>query len=91
MDKLTKPLEITSILNAVSDQGEQARGKAIFARKDLQCVNCHRVGRDGGRVGPELSGLGGSAQLPDILQALIDPSGGLRPAVNLSEWERATC
>lgn len=76
-DSLTAD-EISAILKAVRDQGDPARGKSIFARKDLQCAACHRVGRKGGRVGPELSSVGGSAQLPDILQSLVDPSAKIK-------------
>ena len=70
--------ELAKILQAVDQQGDAKRGRRIFGRKDLQCLICHRVGRDGGRVGPDLSSLGGSAQLPEILQSLLEPSAKIK-------------
>src|SRR5262249_50593923 len=37
--------------------GDAARGKQIFEGKG-NCLSCHRVGENGSRVGPDLSGAG---------------------------------
>jgi len=41
-------------------------------------VTCHRVDGEGGQVGPDLSGLGGSARVGDILSSLLEPSATIK-------------
>jgi len=47
-------------------------GKAAF--NDAQCIVCHRLGNDGGSVGPELASAASKYTLRDILDSLIEPS-----------------
>ncbi len=70
--------QITKILQDVPSQGDPARGAAVFRRERLQCLSCHAVQGQGGKVGPDLSSLGGSARLGDILQSLISPSASIK-------------
>jgi HEAT repeat protein len=46
-------------LAALSRAGNPARGREVFlnAEKSL-CLKCHRIGEQGERIGPELTGLG---------------------------------
>ena len=39
-----------------------------------QCYKCHRINRQGGIVGPDLTGLGRRYNNKDLLDSLIDPS-----------------
>jgi putative heme-binding domain-containing protein len=47
-------------------------GKAAF--NDAQCIVCHRMGDEGGAVGPELGGAGSKYSLQSILESIIEPS-----------------
>ena len=47
-------------------------GKAAF--NDALCIVCHRMGNEGGSVGPELAGAGSKYSLHDILESMIEPS-----------------
>ena len=38
------------------------------------CVACHRVGGDGGTVGPDLTTVGQRFSVPEILESIIEPS-----------------
>jgi putative heme-binding domain-containing protein len=60
--------------------GDALRGQAVFA---AQCAQCHRAGNEGGRVGPELTGIGarGAAEL---LPIILDPNRAVEPAY--TEW-----
>lgn len=49
-----------------------ARGKEAFAA--AQCLACHRLGRDGGSVGPELTGVSGRFNRRDLLENILLPS-----------------
>jgi len=48
------------------------RGKASFAK--AQCLACHRLGGEGGAVGPDLSGLAKRFPRRDVLEAILLPS-----------------
>ena len=72
------PAEIKTILEDVSARGQTQRGAEIFQRRHLQCITCHRVEGEGGQVGPDLSGLGGSARVGDILSSLLEPSATIK-------------
>ena len=71
--KLT-PEERTAILSDVLTVGNAARGQAIYRRRSLACVNCHAIGGAGGRVGPDLISIGGSAPIDYLLNSLLLPN-----------------
>jgi putative heme-binding domain-containing protein len=49
-----------------------ARGKEAYAV--AQCVQCHRLGDEGGAVGPDLAGAGAKYSRRDLLESIIEPS-----------------
>ena len=67
--------------SAVSDNvtaGDRERGKSIFEGKG-QCANCHRVGENGSRVGPDLVGIGRIRRPVELQRSLIDPNAEVLP------------
>ncbi|NND99104.1 MAG: c-type cytochrome [Pirellulaceae bacterium] len=48
------------------------KGRNLFHA--TQCAKCHRLGGEGGAIGPDLSTAGRKYPLPDLLDALIEPS-----------------
>jgi mono/diheme cytochrome c family protein len=40
----------------------------------LACLGCHRVGSDGGRIGPSLNGLSARVQPDFVLEMILDPA-----------------
>jgi putative heme-binding domain-containing protein len=60
---------------ALSRAGDPERGrKLFFDAGKLQCSNCHRVGDQGERVGPELTGLGDRFSRIHIVESILEPS-----------------
>jgi len=53
--------------------GDAARGKQLFYG-DANCSLCHMVEGRGGRVGPELTGVGGSRTRAAIIDSVRNPS-----------------
>ena len=53
---------------AWSADGGQAYAWARQAWIDIQCLACHRMGNEGGAIGPELSGVGSKYTRRDILE-----------------------
>jgi cytochrome c oxidase cbb3-type subunit III len=58
--------------------GDASRGKAIFDGKG-GCAACHRVGRVGSRVAPNLSDIGSQRSPGSIQRSLVDPSSQMMP------------
>jgi putative heme-binding domain-containing protein len=54
--------------------GDAARGRAVFFGKTVACGTCHRVGEEGGRVGPDLTKVGAVRAGRDILESVVLPS-----------------
>ncbi len=47
-------------------------GRAAYT--DAQCILCHRFGKTGGSVGPELAAVASRLSTRDILESIIEPS-----------------
>lgn len=55
--------------------GDADAGKKVFYEKtEVSCVRCHRIGSDGGKVGPNLSGIGKLKDRRYILEAIVEPN-----------------
>jgi putative heme-binding domain-containing protein len=54
--------------------GNAARGRAIFAES---CAGCHKVGADGGVLGPDLSRIAEVRSLEALIRAIRDPSDSI--------------
>jgi putative heme-binding domain-containing protein len=61
--------ELAPLLNG----GDYVRGEKVFFEKG-QCILCHRIWENGGRVGPDLSRVGAIRSGRDILESLLVPS-----------------
>ncbi|MFM7152470.1 MAG: PVC-type heme-binding CxxCH protein [Gemmataceae bacterium] len=70
--------ERNRLLDDVARVGDAARGEQVFRRADQLCLKCHAVGGAGGQVGPDLSSIGGSAQVDYLLDSLIQPSKAIK-------------
>jgi len=56
----------------LNPSGPQDKGKALY--KELGCEQCHRIGKEGGGVGPNLGHVLTSKTREHLLQSLIEPS-----------------
>ncbi|MFO0944940.1 MAG: c-type cytochrome [Planctomycetota bacterium] len=60
---------------ALRNKGDAERGKRLF--RDVQgvaCVKCHAVSGDGGKIGPDLVGLGVKYPRDEIIRSILEPS-----------------
>lgn len=58
--------------------GDVKAGRALFFGK-ATCYNCHAIGAEGGRLGPDLTSVGAIRSGHDILEAIVFPSATLVP------------
>jgi glucose/arabinose dehydrogenase/cytochrome c551/c552 len=54
--------------SAAPDASSSRRAKSVIAKNN--CLVCHRIGQDGGDIGPSLNGVG-TRRTPDQIQATI--------------------
>jgi putative heme-binding domain-containing protein len=63
------------LVNRLTDgahrSGEAERGSVLF--KSMACITCHRVGDDGGNIGPELTAIGTTLSPERIIEELLWP------------------
>lgn len=61
-----------------SATGDRAHGMAIFEGKG-GCLQCHRVGAQGSRVGPDLSDVGSHRPAAALEQSMVAPNDVILP------------
>jgi len=54
--------------------GEPERGRSIFFGKKVGCAACHRIGGQGGQIGPDLTKIGAIRSGRDLLESIALPS-----------------
>ena len=75
---------IDSLMGEAQRTGDPHRGQALF---DKKCAQCHTMAGRGGRVGPDLTGIGRRAK-PDLLIEIIDPNRSVE--ANFRQWRADT-
>ena len=73
-ETIAKKVVVASAM-PVTMPGEVARGKKAF---DTNCARCHMPRREGGRVGPDLSGINNKTK-EELLTSILNPSLAIEP------------
>ena len=66
--------EMKQLATRALREGDPARGEMIFRRKETACVTCHAIGGVGGKVGPDLTSIGASAQPDYLIESIFYPN-----------------
>ncbi|MFY9252210.1 MAG: PVC-type heme-binding CxxCH protein [Fuerstiella sp.] len=74
--------EREAILQTVANSVSAAEGELIFRNEKFSCVKCHAIGGAGGKVGPDMVSLGGSAQPDYLLESLLNPNAKVKENYN---------
>ncbi len=64
--------ELEPALNQAGARRDLARGKSLF--NDAGCAQCHRVGGEGGFIGPDLTAVSARFDRRALLESIIEPS-----------------
>ncbi len=59
-------------LSSEAGDRDYERGRQAFV--DAQCLACHRLGNDGGSLGPELNSAGSKYDRRSLLESILEPS-----------------
>jgi putative membrane-bound dehydrogenase-like protein len=75
---------VKALLPLAKEKGDAVRGKEVFA---TQCANCHAINGEGGKIGPDLTGVG-TRDRADILLEILDPNRSVE--ANYRMWHVTT-
>lgn len=78
--KIPEGAELAALIAEVEQQGDAARGEAVFRRNDLSCLKCHAVSKAGGQIGPDLSAIGASSPADYVILSVLDPDQAIKEA-----------
>jgi putative heme-binding domain-containing protein len=74
---LSAPLDQAALVTLLRDaraSGDATRGAMVFASPQFACLSCHRIGDQGGSVGPELTTAGVCLKPEEIVEAVLWPA-----------------
>jgi putative membrane-bound dehydrogenase-like protein len=71
-----KRAQLDDLLPAIGS-GVPSRGKTVFFAEKNRCITCHRIGSEGGQIGPDLTAIGRIRTEKDILESIVFPSSSL--------------
>jgi quinoprotein glucose dehydrogenase len=79
-DSKRDPSDPLSAHRELLEGGDVREGKRIFyEHAGVACLRCHKIGKDGGEVGPSLSGLGSRMTRSKILESILYPNKEIAP------------
>lgn len=64
-------------LESTLNGGDVQKGREIFFSSKAVCSTCHRVGKEGGLIGPNLSTIGSIRTRGDLLESILFPNASL--------------
>lgn len=67
---------VTKLVGNVKTAGDPARGEQFY--RSLACTECHAIGGAGGLLGPDLSSIGGSAQVDYLVESILFPARAVK-------------
>ncbi|MGL6073344.1 MAG: DUF7133 domain-containing protein [Fimbriiglobus sp.] len=70
-------------------KGDIRRGQTVFNSAKAACSSCHAIGYLGGKVGPDLTRIGGIRAERDLLEAIVFPSASFVRSYEPVKVERA--
>ena len=75
---------VKTFLPLAKERGDVAHGKEVFT---ANCAVCHTIGGQGGKVGPDLTGVG-ARERSEILTEILDPNRSVE--ANYRNWTVTT-
>ena len=66
---------------ALQNRGNVDRGREVFNdTKKSSCLQCHRFGDEGGKIGPDLAGIGSRFSRVHLIESILEPSRTIAPS-----------
>ncbi len=65
---------VKALAKAAVEHGKAERGVAVFANARMACLSCHKIGKPGGTVGPELTTIGKQRTPEQLAESVLWPN-----------------
>jgi len=72
--------QMAELVKAVQSRGDAKRGREQYRK--LDCVQCHALAGSGGSLGPDLTSIGGSAQIDYLIDSNYFPNKAIKEGYN---------
>lgn len=79
------PAFVAALVAEVREKGDAKRGREIFRRAELACTGCHRIGDEGGNIGPALDAIGSGQPVDFIIGAVLQPQKEIKEGYEAME------
>ena len=73
------PKFVKNIADAALKNGNGQRGIMVFSSMKYACLSCHKIGKQGGTVGPDLSKIGKERTVEQIIESVFWPGREVKP------------
>jgi putative heme-binding domain-containing protein len=70
---------VAELVTAAKERGRVERGMETFRHAKFACLACHKVGEQGGAVGPPLTEIGRTLKPEQIVEAVLWPQRNVKP------------
>ena len=70
---------VSIVVSAAKESGDPSRGATVFSMAKYACLSCHKVGTQGGAVGPELTDVGKRLKPEEIVSSVMWPKHDVKP------------
>jgi putative heme-binding domain-containing protein len=70
---------VKDISIAAQSRGNPARGLVAFSAAKSACLSCHKLGKHGGTVGPDLTEIGKQRKPEEIIESILWPKRHVKP------------
>ncbi|WP_158857209.1 PVC-type heme-binding CxxCH protein [Lunatibacter salilacus] len=77
--------QIYALVQEVKNSGDPVLGESIYRRSSLMCQTCHALGGAGGLIGPDMSSLGTSSPIDNIIKSVVDPTESIKEGYELQK------
>ncbi len=78
--KTLSDAERVAMIQRIEASGDAHAGQWVYRRTELNCVQCHVLSGAGGKVGPDLSGVGVTSPTEYLLDSILVPSKQIKEA-----------
>lgn len=83
MPQQLHPQQLSDLAAEIRSTADPVLGEAIYRKANLMCQTCHAIGGAGGKIGPDLSSLGTSSPIDNIIQSLLAPNESIKEGYEL--------
>src|SRR5262249_46525410 len=70
---------VQDLANDAASRGNAHHGAAVISLPTVACMSCHKIGAQGGTVGPDLSEVGKRLSSQEIIEHVLWPKRKVRP------------